>query len=317
VLSGGKSLHESLHESRELDCGVNFFFLTADLHWPLYDGVRKGLTKLLAGNRSRRDQIVVGVVSCLDNPLFGALQFHEVIAEVPGLERVDLMIAGAVSSDQSFYSRLDSIARARATGHNGARTIGATFHQRQLALAADYYDMLDISYIRYNSAHPGARTDVLPHFRLHRSSLVFNFKSVMSRVSRETFDALGLPNGYWLPDACDYYRFVLSRPEINGILCSPLRPEQVGELAHALDNGPLSSQEEEYMVWLSSLAHAPVMAERRSARGRFTRKRRAVRPLRAFLVSSRRDPTAEWTARGWNHASANRSVRCPPGRASD
>ena len=37
--------------------GVNFFFITADLHWPLYDGVRKGLAKLspearLGGNKS-------------------------------------------------------------------------------------------------------------------------------------------------------------------------------------------------------------------------------------------------------------------------
>ncbi len=242
------------------ESGVNFFFVTADLHWPLYDGVRKGLAKLLNGNRARREQIVVGVVSYLDNPLFAALQFHEVVAEIPGLERIDLIIAGAVSSDQSFYSRLDSIARARASGHNGARAIGATFHQRQLALAADYYDLLDISYIRYNSAHPGARTDILPHFRPQRNNLVFNFKSVMSRVSRETFDALGLPQNYWLPDPCDYYRFVLSRPEINGILCAPSRPEEIRELAQALDKEPLTYQEEEYMIWLSSLAHAPVMA---------------------------------------------------------
>ena len=242
------------------ESGVNFFFVTADLHWPLYDGTRKGLAKLLAGNPSRRDEIVVGAVSYLENPLFGALQFHEIVAEIPGLERVDLMIAGAVSSDQSFYSRLESITRARASGHNGARAIGATFHQRQLALVADYYDLLDISYIRYNSAHPGARTDVLPYFRPYRNSLVFNFKSVMSQVSQETFDALGLSKGYWLPDPCDYYRFVLSRPEINGILCSPLRPEQIKELARALEKGPLSYQEEEYMIWLSSLVHAPVMA---------------------------------------------------------
>src|SRR5690242_7876959 len=70
--------------------GINFFFVTADLHWPLYDGLRKGLAKLLQGNRARRDEVVVAVVSYLDNPLFGALQFHEVIAEVPGLERVDV-----------------------------------------------------------------------------------------------------------------------------------------------------------------------------------------------------------------------------------
>lgn len=239
--------------------GINFFFLTADLHWPLYDSLRKGLAKLLEGSSSRRDEIVVGVVSYLDNPLFAGLQFNEVIAEVPRLQRVDLIIAGAVSSDESFYSRLDSIARARAAGHHGTRAIGATFHQRKLAVAADYYDLLDISYIRYNSAHAGALTDLLPYLGPYRANLMFNFKSVFSMLTRETLDTLGVPKTYWCPDPCDYYRFVLSRPEIDGVLCSLLEPEHVKELARALDKGPLSDAEQQYMMRLSSLVHAPAM----------------------------------------------------------
>jgi hypothetical protein len=50
------------------DAGVNFFFLTADLHWPLYEGLRQGLSQLLSRVPSVRDQIVVGVVSYLDQP---------------------------------------------------------------------------------------------------------------------------------------------------------------------------------------------------------------------------------------------------------
>ena len=241
------------------EAGINFFFVSADLHWPLYDGIRKGLAKLLDGNKARRDELVVGIVSYLDDPLFSVLQFHEVIAEVPGLDRVDLMLAGAVSSDQSFYSRVTSLEQARARRHNGATAIGATFHQRPLALVADHYGLLDISYIRFNSAHPGARRDLLPYFRPAKSGLVFNFKSVMSRVNRETMDTLGVPANYWLPDACDHYRFVLSHPEIDGILCAPSNPEEMKGMAKAMDQGPLSREEEDYMIWLSSLAHAPIL----------------------------------------------------------
>jgi hypothetical protein len=239
--------------------GVNFFFVTADLHWPCYEGVRRGLAKLLEGNPARRDEIVVGVVSYLDNPLFGALQFHEVLGEVPGLERVDLLIAGAAASEASFYSRLQSIGAARASAMHGSRAIGATLHQRTLALPADYHELLDITFIRYNSAHPGARSDLFPYFRPYRSGLVFNFKSVMSQVTKETFDALGLPSHYWLPDPCDYYRFVLTRPELDGVLCSPLRPGEVRQISEALRKGPLTAEEEEYMIWLSSQVHAPVL----------------------------------------------------------
>ena len=241
------------------DEGVNFFFVTGDLHWPLYDGIRKGLTKLLSGAPSRRQEIVVGVVSYLDNPLFSALQFNEVIAEVPGLDYVDLMIAGAVASEQSFYSRVDSLARARYGGQHGARAIGATFHLRSLALAADYYGLLDISFIRYNSSHPGARKDLFPYFRQDRSGLVFNFKSVMSRVTAEMLESFNLPKPYWVPDACDYYRFVLSRREIDGILCSPMSAEEMHQLARALDRGPLTHDQEDYMIRLSSLVHAPIL----------------------------------------------------------
>jgi hypothetical protein len=239
--------------------GINFFFVTADLHWPLYEGIRRGLAKLLAGSGARRQEIVVGIVSYLDNPLFSALQFNEVISEIPGLQYVDLMIAGAVASESSFYSRLDSLLQARAMGRHGARAVGSTFHQRSLALAANNYDLLDISYIRYNSAHPGAQQDLFPFLRPNLAGLMFNFKSVMSRVTQETFDSLHLPHSSWLPSAGDHYRFVLSRPEIDGILCSPLTPDEVRQLSQALEKGPLSEEEEAYMVWLSSLVHAPVL----------------------------------------------------------
>jgi hypothetical protein len=238
--------------------GVNFFFVTADLHWPLYDGVRKGLAKLLAGSPSRREQIVVGVVSYLENPLFGALQFHEVTNEIAGLDRVDLLIAGAVSSEQSFYSRVEAMSRARAAGQHEARAIGATFHQRPLALLAQHYGMLDISFIRYNSAHPGASRDLFPYLS-GRNIPIFNFKSTMSQVTPDMFDKLNLGPTYWRPEACDYYRFVLTRPEIDGILCSPLNPDEMRQLAQALAKGPLTPEQEAYMIWLSSLIHAQVL----------------------------------------------------------
>ena len=147
------------------------------------------------------------------------------------------------------------MAAARSAGHNGARAIGASFHQRTLAALSDAYDLMDISFIRYNAAHPGARRDLFPYLRQTRTAPVFNFKSMMFAVAEPTFAALGLGQHAWLPKPTDYYRFVLSNPHVHGILCSPMSPQEVDSLVDALNDRPLAPHEQQYMVWLSSLVH--------------------------------------------------------------
>jgi hypothetical protein len=182
------------------DAGINFFFLSVDMHWPLYEGTRRGLEALLARGGCVRDEIVVGVVSYLEQPLFQAFQVHEVIDAVAGLERVDLIIAGGVSNPASLYSRLEPMTYARNANFRGARAIGASFHDRRLAATAATYELLDILYVRYNTAHPGARIDLFPSLPAVRTGRIFNFKSTMFKVTAEMLRGLRLspPNG-WLP----------------------------------------------------------------------------------------------------------------------
>jgi aryl-alcohol dehydrogenase-like predicted oxidoreductase len=240
------------------DTGINFFFLTSDLHWPLYEANRRGLAKLFERGGSIRDEVVVAVVSYLEDPLFRALQVNEVIDAVPGLERVDVLLAGAIPNDASFYARLQSLERAKWIRHGGTSAIGASFHQRSTALLANSYDVIDVSYIRYNASHPGARTELFPYCRLDAPGLIYNFKSGMSLVSSERAAALGIPKSCWLPDAVDCYRFALARPQVDGVLCSPSSPSEVERIARGMERPCLRAEEEEYMIWLNSMAHVPV-----------------------------------------------------------
>ena len=237
------------------DLGVNFFFLTADLHWPLYEDTRRGLERLLDRGGSVRDRLVVAVVSYLSEPLFGALQVHEVVNAVRGLERVDLLVAGAVPHLPDLYERARSLGAGRAAGVGRAMAIGASFHDRHAALTALNHDLLDLAYVRYNTRHDGARRDLFPHLRANRRALVYNFKSTMFRATDAVLDAARLPPQAWRPAVTDHYRFVLSQPAIDGVLASPFTPEEVEGIAAALDRGPLSPEEQEYMVWLSAVAH--------------------------------------------------------------
>lgn len=235
------------------DAGINFFFLTADLHWPLYDGLRKGLELLLARGGGVRDEIVVAVVSYLEEPMFRHLQFHEVLAEVRGLDRIDILIAGAVADPQTFNARYQPLRVARSLGRHGSRAIGASFHDRGTALAALNGNVLDLQYIRYNVGHPKARTEIFPFVRPDPLALVYNFTSTLSRVTPEGLKAIGLdPQAYWIPEVTDYYRFALSNHCINGILFAPQHVWQITALSEALAKGPLGTNEQDYLIKLSS-----------------------------------------------------------------
>src|ERR1051326_8362214 len=73
------------------DAGINFFFVSADLHWPRYADLRRGLDQLLARGGGIRDRIVVAAVSYATQPEFCTMPFEELLEETPRLERLDIL----------------------------------------------------------------------------------------------------------------------------------------------------------------------------------------------------------------------------------
>jgi hypothetical protein len=235
------------------DVGINFFFVTADMHWPLYEQTRRGLADLLARRPGIRDEIVVAVVSYVTQPEFCHAPFEEVRAAIPALKRIDVTVAGG-SYRQDFAVRKEQYAL---HGYLGAGAFGTTFHDRRMAGKAMSERLVDIGFIRYNAMHRGAEKDVFPHVRerqkRHRS-LLYNFKSVDGFLPPERYVALGLSSDHWQPKATDYYRFALARPEIDGLLCAPHDLRKVEDLARALEEGPLTEEERTYIRDLADLA---------------------------------------------------------------
>src|SRR4029077_19645120 len=76
------------------DEGINFFFVSADMHWPLYEPMRRGLERLLDRGVGIRDDIVVAGVSYATQPEFCAMPFRELLESVRGLARLDVLVAG-------------------------------------------------------------------------------------------------------------------------------------------------------------------------------------------------------------------------------
>jgi hypothetical protein len=234
------------------DSGINFFFVSADLHWPLYESARRGLEKLLARGRDIREQIVVAVVSYVTQPEFCAGALEEGLMAIPGLDTIDLAIIGGAYSHE-FLTRVHVYDQIRRHGNLGVKAIGTTFHDRMAALLALNHNLVDLAFIRYNPIHAGASVDLFPYLTKPTLTLLYNFKNTIGFLPTERYAELGLNDDYWQPEITDYYRFALTRPEIDGLLCSPATPQEVEALAQALEEGPLDEVEENYLLDLATL----------------------------------------------------------------
>lgn len=230
------------------DAGINFFFLTADMHWPLYEGLRAGLRRLL--ERVPRAEVVVCATAYVTQPDFCHMPFEEVLEAVPALGHLDVLCAGGV------YAR-DWAPRAKVYGAHrearfcGAAAVAASFHDRATARRALADAEVDLGFVRFNAGHLGAREELFPRLGPRRRARLYAFKSVTGWVHPRRLDALGLDPASWRPSPQDHYRFALSHAALDGVLLSLSRPREVGELADALAAGPLDAEAQAYLVRLA------------------------------------------------------------------
>jgi hypothetical protein len=236
------------------DAGANFFFLSADLHWPLYDLTRNGLKAILRRKGVSRDDLVIAATSYVGAEHLSAGAYADLLGSCPWLERIDLVVQGAVY-DNDVIHRLETSETLKQRQHMGARSHGISFHDRSAAAKAILSGRLDLSYIRYNARHLGAHRDLFPLLGPSSSDCrVFGFKSTTGYVNTRGLAKLGLSRHDWRPDVSDHYRFALSCRELDGILCSFEGPKQVDAICRAMERGPLDSEERRYLVQLAALA---------------------------------------------------------------
>ena len=234
------------------DAGINFFFVTADMHWPLYEPLRRGLARLLSRRRGIRDDVVVAAVAYATQPEFCWRPFEEVVAAIPALKRLDVTVAGGAYGYE-LHRRLSQYWAHVESKHVGARATGVSFHDRIAAWDAVKKSSVDIAFVRYNAGHPGARREVYPHLTGRQRTLLYGFTNTDGFVPRHRMRALGLSSDFWAPAVTDHYRFALTPPQVNGLLCALDAPRQVDALCRAVEKGPLDAEEEQYLIDLAKL----------------------------------------------------------------
>lgn len=234
------------------DAGINFFFLTADAHWPQDEHLRRGLEQLFARGSGIRDRVVVAAASYAVQPTFRHSPFVDVIDHVRGLDRLDVLVAGGVHGDD-FARRFKAYEQHRQNAYLGARAVGASFHEPAALAPHAVRGDLDVGFIRHNPILSGARKDLFPRVA-ERRSRIFGFDSLLGAIGNERLEQLGLEPDHWRPKPRDYHRFALSAPEVDGVLFEAKDSAHVEELAHALEEGPLDDEEQQYLLDLALLA---------------------------------------------------------------
>ncbi len=233
------------------EAGINFFFLSGDMHWPMYEPSRQGLARLFK-RPGARDQIVVCASLYVTQPEFCAHPFTEVLEAVPGLGRIDVLSAGGCSRD-NFTSRLPVYQAHRAEAYCGARAIAASFHHRDTAREVMSQRSIDLGFIRFNPMHPGALTDYFPSVSAAWAP-TFAFKTAYAALSPGELAAVGVTDDQWMPKVSDHYRYALTEPRLDGLLFTVDTTAQLAELDDALAQGGLDLEECGYLDELTAAA---------------------------------------------------------------
>lgn len=225
-----------------LERGVNYFF------WPMSQ--KKNLAPLRDALRRDRERVVVATLPTLGG-LFGwsVRAAAEKALRLFQTDYLDVFQLGWLGRTSRWSpSTVEALCKLREEGK--VRAIGVSIHDRKRAgeLAKD--SPLDLLMIRYNAAHPGAERDVFPHLeRRHPAVIAYTATSWRQLMKR--------PKGWDgpVPTAGDCYRFCLSNPAVDVVLCGPDGTAQLDENLQALQQGPLSAEQMTWMRAIGEVVH--------------------------------------------------------------
>jgi aryl-alcohol dehydrogenase-like predicted oxidoreductase len=145
-------------------------------------------------------------------------------------------------------ANLEVLSRLREEGK--VRAIGVSIHDRKRAGSLAEDSVLDLLMIRYNAAHPGAEKDIFPRLARRRPAVIAYTATAWRRLLRA-------PRGWTerAATAAECYRFCLSSPSVDVVLCSPATAGQLREDLAAVDRGALDTEEMAFMRRLGQAVH--------------------------------------------------------------
>lgn len=224
-----------------MERGVNLFLWTMRAQ-----GLRNPLREAL---RARREEVAVAGYANIGWFGWGIRRAAESLLRELGTDYLDVLLLGWLGVTSAWTAGTErALLALRESGK--VRAFGTSIHNRKRAGVLARESSLDLLMIRYNAAHPGAETDIFPHRRGERPTIMAYTATAWRKLLRR-------PKG-WTGEtmtAGDCYRFQLSSPHVDVALCGPKSRAQLEENLAALDKGPLSPDEERWMRDFGKAAH--------------------------------------------------------------
>jgi aryl-alcohol dehydrogenase-like predicted oxidoreductase len=232
------------------DHGVNTFLF----HWSMGSMV-EGLRRLIRGGK--RDELVLIAEAGIPTGWFVRRSWHR-HARVLGVDRIDVFLLGWVQARWYVTGRTWP-AMQHLKDEGRVRAIGFSCHNRALAVALARELQVDVLMIRYNAAHRGAESQVFDGLGPARPALIAYTATRWGMLLRP-LPAGGFPSGM---TAGECYRFTLSHPAVDTVLCAARSAAELRDDVAAVLRGPLPSDHLERARRFGDAVHAAARGGRR------------------------------------------------------
>ena len=215
-----------------LDKGVNYLFWTKCRTGECHEAIKAALQR-------DRERYVLASGPALAFLGGSVRRSAEKLLRLFGVDYIDVFQVFWLGKMSAFTQSVQrELVRLREQGL--ARAIGVSIHDRPRAARLAVDSPLDLLMLRYNAAHPGAETDIFPSYAQRRPLTVAYTATSWRKLLKP-------PKG-WDGEAMsagDCYRFCLSSPHVDLVLCGAGSGQQLQENLRALGRGSLSPEEDE------------------------------------------------------------------------
>jgi len=194
-------------------------------------------------SKQHRDELILTIQSYSKDPSTIEDEVDEALKS-GNIDNVDFLLLGNHSEvpDDTYVELLE---RMRKKGK--VRFMSLSSHNRpMLPTLLDQYSEgespYDLLMLRYNAVHRGAEKDVFPFVSEASHPTICAYTATRWT---HLLDPAKMPAGEAPVSARDCYRYSLSHPAVDMVLCGPANAEQMDQAIAALERGPIEPEERE------------------------------------------------------------------------